>query len=328
MRILVTGGAGFIGSQYVRGLLSGEHASAGSVEVTVLDKLTYAGSWDNLPAGAPGLTLVQGDVCDRPTVREVMGGQDAVVHFAAESHVDRSVADADAFIRTNVGGTHTVVQAAVDAGVRRVVHVSTDEVYGSISTGTWTEDSPLLPNSPYAASKAGADLVARSLWRTHGLNVSITRCSNNYGPFQHPEKLIPRFVTNLLEERPVPLYGDGRNIREWVHVEDHCRAVHAVLLRGRPGQVYNIAGDDRLTNLGLTDEILRLCGAGRTMIEWVEDRKGHDLRYALDDTLIRRELGWAPRVPFRAGLAATVAWYRDNDRWWRAARDRAAVAVR
>jgi dTDP-glucose 4,6-dehydratase len=328
MRILVTGGAGFVGSQYVRGLVSGGYAPSGSVDVTVLDKLSYAGTWDNLPAGAPGLTLVRGDVCDAPTVRETMRGHDAVVHFAAESHVDRSITDGDAFIRTNVAGTHTVLQAALDVSVRRVVHVSTDEVYGSIAAGSWTEESPLLPNSPYAASKASADLVARSLWRTHGLNVSITRCSNNYGPYQHPEKLIPRFVTNLLEDRPVPLYGDGSNVREWVHVEDHCRAVHAVLMRGRAGEVYNVGGDEQLTNLALTERILGLCGAGQAMIERVEDRKGHDLRYALDDSRIRRELGWAPRIPFGDGLAATVAWYRENGLWWRAARDRAAAPVR
>ncbi|ULR51510.1 dTDP-glucose 4,6-dehydratase [Streptomyces deccanensis] len=317
MRILVTGGAGFIGSHYVRSLLAGEYGPRGTSDVTVLDLLTYAGNRDNLPAAHPRLTFVRGDVSDLALLLELLPGHDAVVHFAAESHVDRSLDAAADFVRTNVLGTQTVLEAALRTGVSRVVHVSTDEVYGSIDTGSWTEASPLLPNSPYAASKASADLVARSYWRTHGLDVSITRCSNNYGPYQHPEKLIPRFVTNLLEGLPVPVYGDGRNVREWLHVDDHCRAIQLVLERGRAGGVYNIGRGNELENLTLTERILHLAGADRSMIRYVADRKGHDLRYSLDDTRIRNELDYAPRIAFDEGLARTVAWYRDNPQWWK-----------
>ncbi|MFF5786164.1 dTDP-glucose 4,6-dehydratase [Streptomyces sp. NPDC012693] len=316
MRILVTGGAGFIGSHYVRSLLAGEYGGDGTDSVTVLDKLTYAGSRANLPASHERLAFVHGDVCDLPLLLDLLPGHDAVVHFAAESHVDRSLDSADAFVRTNVLGTQTVLEAALRTGVERLVHVSTDEVYGTIDEGSWTEDFPLLPNSPYAASKAGSDLMARSYWRTHGLDLSITRCSNNYGPYQHPEKLIPRFVTNLLEGLPVPLYGDGRNVREWLHVDDHCRALHLVLTRGRAGETYNIGSGDELTNLALTERLLDLCGADRSMIRHVEDRKGHDLRYSLSDAKIREELGYTPLTSFDDGLRRTVDWYRDHpDRW-------------
>ncbi|MFE6946255.1 dTDP-glucose 4,6-dehydratase [Streptomyces chartreusis] len=323
MRMLVTGGAGFIGSHYVRSLLAGAYDEGRGTAVTVLDKLTYAGNRANLPADDPRLTFVHGDVCDRELLLELLPGHDAVVHFAAESHVDRSVTGAAEFVRTNALGTQTVLDAALETGVERVVHVSTDEVYGSIEQGSWTEEWPLLPNSPYAASKASSDLVARSYWRTHGLDVSVTRCSNNYGPYQHPEKLIPLFVTNLLQGIEVPVYGDGRNRREWLHVDDHCRAIHLVLMRGGAGEIYNVGSGDELTNLALTERILALCGADRSMIRHVTDRKGHDLRYALDDSKIREELGWAPRTGFEDGLAATVAWYRDNPQWWRPVRDAA-----
>ncbi|WP_405942627.1 dTDP-glucose 4,6-dehydratase [Streptomyces sp. NBC_00207] len=321
MRFLVTGGAGFIGSHYVRSLLAGEYKGAENARVTVLDKETYAGNRANLPAEHPRMTFVRGDVCDRELLLDLLPGHDAVVHFAAESHVDRSVTGAAEFFRTNVLGTQTVLDAALVTDVERVVHVSTDEVYGSIEKGSWTEDRPLLPNSPYAASKACSDLVARSYWNTHGLDLSVTRCSNNYGPYQHPEKLIPRFVTNLFEGIPLPVYGDGRNRREWVHVDDHCRAVHHVLMWGGAGEIYNVGGGNELTNLALTERILRLCGADRSMIRYVTDRKGHDLRYSLDDTKIREELGWSPRIAFDEGLAGTVAWYRDNPQWWKAARN-------
>ncbi|MFD5013020.1 dTDP-glucose 4,6-dehydratase [Streptomyces chartreusis] len=323
MRMLVTGGAGFIGSHYVRSLLAGAYDEGRGTAVTVLDKLTYAGNRANLPADDPRLTFVHGDVCDRELLLDLLPGHDAVVHFAAESHVDRSVTGAAEFVRTNALGTQTVLDAALETGVERVVHVSTDEVYGSIEQGSWTEEWPLLPNSPYAASKASSDLVARSYWRTHGLDVSVTRCSNNYGPYQHPEKLIPLFVTNLLQGIEVPVYGDGRNRREWLHVDDHCRAIHLVLMRGGAGEIYNVGSGDELTNLALTERILALCGADRSMIRHVTDRKGHDLRYALDDSKIRKELGWAPRTGFEDGLAATVAWYRDNPQWWRPVRDTA-----
>ncbi|MEU4181243.1 dTDP-glucose 4,6-dehydratase [Streptomyces sp. NPDC026589] len=329
MRILVTGGAGFIGSHYVRALLDGRYPGSAEARVTVLDKLTYAGDRRNLPATHPRLDFVHGDVCDPELLADLVPGHTAIVHFAAESHVDRSLVGAAEFVRTNVMGTQFVLAAALAAGVEKVVHVSTDEVYGSIEEGSWTEQWPLLPNSPYAASKAASDLVARSFWRTHGLDVSVTRCSNNYGPYQHPEKLIPRFVTNLLRGEPVPLYGDGRNRREWLHVDDHCRAIHLVLERGRAGEIYNVGSGNEMTNLELTERILDLCGAGPSMIRRVTDRKGHDLRYSLDDGKIREELGYAPRTAFDQGLAETVAWYREHPDRWRtagAAADAAAAA--
>jgi dTDP-glucose 4,6-dehydratase len=317
MKVLVTGGAGFIGSHYVRCMLDGGYPGYERARVTVLDKLTYAGNTDNLPIGHERLTFVRGDICDPDVLAEVLPGHDAVVHFAAESHVDRSVTGASPFVTTNVLGTQTLLDACVRARIPRVVHVSTDEVYGSIASGSWTEDWPLAPNSPYAAAKAGSDLIARSYWRTHGLSVSITRCCNNYGPYQHPEKVIPRFVTNLLEGRPVPLYGDGRNVREWLHVDDHCRAVHLVLTDGRDGEIYNVGGGTELSNRDLTERLLDLCGADRSMIRPVADRKGHDLRYSLDDTKIHAELGYEPRVRFDSGLAEVVQWYRDNAWWWK-----------
>ncbi|KWT63847.1 dTDP-glucose 4,6-dehydratase [Streptomyces albus subsp. albus] len=322
MRILVTGGAGFIGSHYVRTLLDGGYPGYAEARVTVVDKLTYAGNRDNLPAAHPRLEFVRGDLCDPGLLLDLLPGHDAVVHFAAESHVDRSIVSGAEFIRTNVGGTQTLLDACLAAGVERVVHVSTDEVYGSIEQGAWVETHPLLPNSPYAASKAASDLVARAYWRTHGLDLSITRCSNNYGPYQHPEKLIPLFVTNLLEGVPVPLYGDGHHVREWLHVDDHCRALQLVLTQGVAGEIYNVGGGNAQTNRGMTEQLLRLCGADTSMVRWVADRKGHDARYALDETKIREELGYAPRVPFDQGLAETVAWYRDHPGWWKAVKRR------
>ncbi|MCX4469508.1 dTDP-glucose 4,6-dehydratase [Micromonospora sp. MW-13] len=320
MRILVTGAAGFIGSHYVRTMLAGGYPGYEDARVTVLDKLTYAGNRDNLPASHPRLEFVEGDICDLPLLCELLPGHDAVVHMAAESHVDRSIEAAADFIRTNVGGTQTVLEACLRSGIDRIVHVSTDEVYGSIATGSWTEEWPLQPNSPYAASKASSDLVARAYTRTHGLNLSITRCSNNYGPYQHPEKLIPLFVTNLLEGRPVPLYGDGSNVREWLHVDDHCRGIQLVLAQGRAGEVYNIGGGNEYTNLEITKLLLELCGADDSMIRPVADRKGHDLRYSIDEGKIRRALGYEPRIAFDRGLADTVAWYRDNPGWWKGVR--------
>jgi dTDP-glucose 4,6-dehydratase len=314
MKLLVTGGAGFIGSHFVRTVLAGGYPALAGADLTVLDKLTYAGNPENLPAGA---NLVVGDITDPALLRRVVPGHDAVVHFAAESHVDRSLTDPAAFVTTNVLGTQLLLDACVAAGVSRVVHVSTDEVYGSINEGAWTETWPLLPNSPYAASKAASDLIARAYWRTHGLPVSITRCSNNYGPYQHPEKLIPHFITRLLNGLPVPLYGDGRNIREWIHVDDHCRAVALVLTDGRPGEIYNVGGGTELTNRQITDALLDLCQADPTLITYVEDRKGHDLRYALNGRKLQDELGFTCRVPFAQGLAATVRWYTDNEPWWR-----------
>ncbi|MFD5805239.1 MULTISPECIES: dTDP-glucose 4,6-dehydratase [unclassified Streptomyces] len=317
MRVLVTGGAGFIGSHYVRTMLDGGFPEFEDAHVTVLDELTYAGNRDNLPASHPRLTFVRGSILDRGLLGDVLRGQDAVVHFAAESHVDRSIAGGAVFVRTNVEGTQALLEACLAAGVGRVVHISTDEVYGSIEEGVWTEESPLLPNSPYAASKAASDLVALSYVRTHRLNLSVTRCSNNYGPYQHPEKFIPLAVTNLLEGRPIPVYGDGGQVREWLHVDDHCRAVHRVLTGGRAGEVYNIGAGTAVANLTLAHRIAELCGADADMIRHVTDRKAHDRRYALDQGRIERELGHLPLTSFDAGLAETVAWYRDNPRWWK-----------
>ncbi|GAA3993546.1 dTDP-glucose 4,6-dehydratase [Streptomyces marokkonensis] len=325
MKLLVTGGAGFIGSHYVRQLLAGAYPGYEQARVTVLDVLSYAGRRVNLPTDHPRMDFVQGDICDLPLLLDLLPGHDAVVHFAAESHVDRSVRSAAEFVRTNVDGTQALLEASVRRGVSRLVHVSTDEVYGSTDEGSWTEDAPLLPNSPYAASKASADLIARAYWRTHGLDVSITRCSNNYGPYQFPEKLIPLFVTNLMEGKPVPLYGDGRHVREWLHVADHCRAVQAVLTSGGAGEIYNVGGGTSHTNLELTERLLELCGSDRSMIRLVPDRKGHDLRYALDDSKIREQVGYSPRVPLDRGLAETVAWYRDNPGWWKTVNGRRAA---
>ncbi|MGW0499679.1 dTDP-glucose 4,6-dehydratase [Streptomyces sp. NPDC003007] len=327
MRILVTGAAGFIGSNFVRKLLADEYSGWAGARVTALDKLTYAGNRDNLPASHERLEFVRGDVCERDLMRELVRGHDAVVHFAAETHVDRSLEGAGEFFRTNVLGTQTLLDAVLESNdVERVVHVSTDEVYGSIEEGSWTEEWPLAPNSPYAAAKAGSDLVARTYWRTHGVDLSITRCSNNYGPYQHPEKVIPLFVTNLLEGSQVPLYGDGRNAREWLHVDDHCRGIDLVLNHGQAGEIYNIGGGNEYTNLALTEKLLELAGVGEEMIRRVPDRKAHDLRYSIDDSKIHEQLGYAPLIGFEEGLSETVAWYRDNPDWWKAVKHGATRA--
>ena len=317
MRVLVTGGAGFIGSHYARTLLAGGFAGFERARVTVLDRLSYAGNPANLPLGHPRLDFVHGDVCDAELLRRLLPGHDAVVHFAAESHVDRSIDGGGAFVRTNVLGTQTLLEAARRAGAQPLVYVSTDEVYGSIAEGSWTEDEPLAPNSPYSASKAGGELLARAYHRTHGLDVRITRCPNNYGPRQHVEKLIPHFVTRLLLGRTVPLYGDGSHVREWLHVADHCRGVHLVLTAGRPGGVYNIGGATALSNREMTDRLLRLCGAGWDRVRHVPDRRGHDQRYSVDDGRIRAELGYAPREHLDTALPEVVRWYREHPEWWR-----------
>ena len=317
MRILVTGGAGFIGSHYVRTLIGCGYPGFGDAQVTVFDKLTYAGNLANLEpvTDSPGLTFVHGDICDAGLLATVVPGHDIVVNFAAETHVDRSISGAADFVTTNVVGTQVLLQACLDAGVPRVVQVSTDEVYGSVATGSWAEDARLEPNSPYAAAKAGGDLIARAYARTHGLDVSITRCCNNYGPYQFPEKLIPLFTTNLLDGNKVPLYGDGQNVRGWIHVDDHCRGVQLVVEQGKPGFVYHINGDTELTNTELTRELLEICGVGWDMVTPGEDRKGHDRRYSLDDSVLRG-MGYAPRIPFAEGLRATVDWYAANRAWW------------
>ncbi|MEW1660505.1 dTDP-glucose 4,6-dehydratase [Streptomyces sp. NPDC093707] len=325
-RILVTGGAGFIGSHYVRTLLGPE--GPGDVAITVLDKLTYAGNPANLDEvrAHPRFRFVQGDICDPATVHPLMAEHDQVVHFAAESHVDRSIDGGDTFVHTNVLGTHTLVAAAHRAGIHTFVQISTDEVYGSIDAGSWPETHPLRPSSPYSAAKAAGDLVALSYHHTHGLDVRVTRCSNNYGHHHFPEKAIPLFVTHLIDGRKIPLYGDGGNVRDWLHIDDHVRGIELVRTRGRAGEVYNIGGGTELTNRELTALLLEQFGADwDSSVEPVADRKGHDRRYSVDCTKIREELGYAPRVPFAQGLAETVRWYRENRAWWEPLKERAAL---
>ncbi|MGH8888976.1 MAG: dTDP-glucose 4,6-dehydratase [Acidothermaceae bacterium] len=328
MRVFVTGAAGFIGSHYVRTMLSGGYPAFADADVTVFDKLTYAGNLDNLApvTDSPRYRFVQGDICDAAQVAEVLPGHDVVVNFAAESHVDRSIFGAAEFVVTNVLGAQTLFDACVKAGVERVVHVSTDEVYGTIPEGSWTESHILEPNSPYSASKAGADLLARAYAGTYGLNISVTRCTNNYGPYQFPEKVIPLFVTNLIDGLRVPLYGDGLNIRDWLHVDDHCRGIQLVVEKGAPGQFYNIGGGLELNNKELTQKLLDACGADWSSVDYVEDRKNHDRRYSLDDAKLRA-MGYEPKTTFDDGLAQTVQWYRDNDSWWRPLKEKAALAT-
>ena len=328
MRILVTGGAGFIGSHFVRTILSKGYPGLDGAEVVVLDALTYAGNRANLDpvADTDRLTFVHGDILDVDVVDSLVAEADAVVHVAAESHVDRSITGARDFVMTNVVGTQTLLDAALRHRLGRFVHVSTDEVYGSIDEGSWPETHPLEPNSPYAASKASSDLIARSYARTHGLDVLVTRCSNNYGPYQFPEKVIPLFVTNLIDGATVPLYGDGLNVRDWLHVDDHCRGIALVLAGGRGGEVYNIGGGTELTNRELTELLLEKTGTDWSRVVPVEDRKGHDRRYSVDISKISAELGYEPLVPFEQGLADTVSWYRDNRSWWEPLKARAALA--
>lgn len=318
MKVLVTGGAGFIGSNYVRKLLSGAYSSLGEHEVVVLDALTYAGNPANLDPvrDLKGFSFVQGDILDLDVVNDLVKSVDAVVHFAAESHVDRSIEGSRDFILTNVVGTHTLLEAARNANLGKFVHVSTDEVYGSIPEGSWDEECPLLPNSPYSSSKASSDLLVRAYGVTHKLNVSTTRCSNNYGPYQFPEKVIPLFVTNLIDGKNVPLYGEGLNVRDWLHVDDHCRGIQMVLEGGRAGEIYNIGGGTEITNKELTGLLLDACGADWDRVNRVADRKGHDLRYSVDITKISNELGYQPQVDFKQGLADVIQWYRDNRSWW------------
>ncbi len=327
MRILVTGGAGFIGSHYVRSVLGRAWGMTPPEAVIVVDKLTYAGNLANLTdvTGDPRLEFIEGDILDRRLVDGVMSRCDAVVHFAAESHVDRSILGAGDFVMTNVVGTQTLLDSALEHDVARFVHVSTDEVYGSIAVGSWDESQPLDPNSPYAASKAASDLIARSYFRTHGLPVCVTRCSNNYGPYQFPEKVIPLFVTNLMDGKTVPLYGDGANSRDWLHVDDHCRGVHLVLDAGRAGEVYHIGGGTELTNRQLTERLVAACGANLNRVKQVQDRLGHDLRYSVSIDKIVNELGYRPRVDFDQGLAETVRWYAKNRAWWEPLRERARL---
>ena len=314
MKILVTGGSGFIGSNFVRHVLATHPDHA----VVNLDKLTYAGNPENLRdvESDRRYRFVHGDICDAAAVRDAMAGADAVVHFAAESHVDKSNLGADEFLRTNVNGTFTLLDTARELKVGRFVQVSTDEVYGSIARGAAREGDLLNPSNAYAASKAAGDLLARSYWTTHGLPVIITRSSNNFGPYQYPEKVTPLFITNAIEDRPLPLYGDGTNVRDWLYVLDNCEAIDLVLHRGRDGEIYNIGGGTEVENAELTRRILRLLGKPESLIQPVRDRPGHDRRYALDSSRIH-DLGWTPRHSFDAALEATVAWYRTHEAWWR-----------
>lgn len=319
MRILVAGGAGFIGSNFIRYIL-GAHDDWSVVNV---DKLTYAGNLANLAdvAGDPRYRFHRADICDGAEVARIFAEEKpgGVVNFAAETHVDRSIDDPALFLRTNILGTQVLLDAARKAKVARYLQISTDEVYGSLgATGRFSEESPLKPNSPYAASKTSADLLVRAYGKTFGLPVLVTRCSNNYGPYQFPEKLIPFFVTLLQEGKPVPVYGDGMNVRDWIHVEDHSRAVEAVLLRGRPGEIYNVGGGNERTNIEITKLLIGAMGKDGRSMKFVPDRPGHDRRYAIDDAKIRGELGVSPRVSFEEGLRATVRWYIDNEPWWRA----------
>ena len=316
-KLLVTGGAGFIGSNFVRHAL----ATREDVEVVVLDKLTYAGNLENISdlLDGPRVEFVKGDVGDAALVGDLINGRlDGVVHFAAESHVDRSIHDPRPFLETNVLGTATLLAAARQVEGLRYLQVSTDEVYGSLGeSGAFTEESPLQANNPYSASKAGADLLVRSYCRTFGLNAVVTRCDNNYGPRQFPEKVVPLFISNAIEDKPLPLYGDGLNVRDWIYVTDHCEAILLALEKGKAGEVYNVGAGAETTNLELAKTILRVLGKPESLITLVKDRPGHDRRYAIENAKARRELGWAPTVAFEDGMARTIQWYQENQDWWR-----------
>jgi dTDP-glucose 4,6-dehydratase len=323
LKLLVTGAAGFIGSNFVRMIASGELAGISSVKV--LDKLTYAGIKGNLDsvANITSYEFVHGDICNPLVVAKLLKEVDAVLNFAAESHVDRSINGASDFVQTNIVGVQVLLDEIKSSGREiRFLQVSTDEVYGSIESGSWTEDWPLQPNSPYSASKASGELLARSYHRTHGIDVVITRSSNNYGTHHFPEKLIPLFITNLIEGKKVPVYGTGINVRDWLHVDDHCRGIYAVLMQGKSGEVYNIGGGRELTNNEITNLILQAMGADESAIEYIEDRKGHDLRYSVDWAKIKNELGYEPKVKFEDGLNETIDWYHKNEAWWKPLKNR------
>ena len=315
MRLLVTGGAGFIGSNYIRMLVNGE--LKGISKIIVLDKLTYSGNKQNLiDLDSSSYEFVQGDICDTDLVLKLSKQVDAIVNFAAESHVDRSIDSSREFIQTNVLGTHTLLESARKSNLSTFLQISTDEVYGSILEGSWDEDFPLQPNSPYAASKASADLISQAYHRTYEMDVRITRCSNNYGPYQYPEKVIPLFITNLIQDKKVPLYGQGLNVRDWLHVTDHCRGIHLVLTKGKPGDVFNIGGGRELSNLELTRVILEAMAASEERIEEVVDRLGHDFRYSLNIEKITNQLGYKPEVDFEEGISQTIEWYKSSKKWW------------
>lgn len=315
MKLLVTGGLGFIGSNFIRYM----HKEHPEYSITNFDKITYAGNPENLTdfENDSRYLFIKGDICDPHAVEQAFSRHsfDVVVHFAAESHVDRSIADASDFVTTNVLGTQTLLDAALRHKISRFIHISTDEVYGSTATGSFKETDILTPSSPYSASKAGSDLIARAFFITHGLPVIVTRCTNNFGPYQYPEKLIPYFVTNLLRGKKVPVYGTGKNVRDWIYVTDHCRAIDFILRSGTPGEIYNIGGDNERTNLEITSGILKILGKDTSSIEFVKDRPGHDWRYSLDSSKLR-SMGWKPRATFEEALRETVDWYVHNEGWW------------
>lgn len=318
MNLLITGGAGFVGSNFVRMIANGRLPGINAVKV--MDKLTYAGVPMNLDSvlGLKSYEFIKGDICDLPLVIKLIGDVDAVINFAAESHVDRSILNSSDFVNTNILGIQRLLEAIKSSKKNiRFIQISTDEVYGSIEKGSWSEKSPLLPNSPYAASKASGELLARAYKLTHDLDVVITRSSNNYGTHQFPEKLIPLFITNLIEGKKVPIYGTGENVRDWLHVDDHCRGIYAALMNGKSGEVYNIGGGRELTNLEITKLILKEMNSDQSSIEYVKDRKGHDFRYSLNHEKIERELRYKPQVIFEDGLKETVKWYIENEAWWK-----------
>ena len=317
MRILVTGGAGFIGSNYVKHILSKSNNE--DLQVLVLDKLTYAGTLDNLSQviDNPNLKFIQGDICDSTLIEKLISNCDRVINFAAESHVDRSIDSSEEFVRTNILGTQVLLEALRKKPSIKFIQVSTDEVYGSIDTGSWDENFPLKPNSPYAASKASADLITLAYQKTYSLDLMISRCCNNYGPNQFPEKIIPLFITNLIQGKKIPVYGDGLNVREWIHVDDHCRGLELIFEHGKSGEIYNLGSDAELTNLALTNELLQYFGLGADMINYVADRLGHDRRYSLNFNKALKELSYKPKISFKAGLSETISWYKENTNWWK-----------
>ena len=316
MRLLIAGGAGFIGSNYIRRIIDGSLKGVDSV--ILLDKLTYAGTLSNLSSLPPdSFEFVEGDICNQNLVDKLADRCDAVINFAAESHVDRSILGSKVFFQTNVLGVQTLLDSARRNNVETFVQISTDEVYGSITEGSWPETDPLLPNSPYAASKAAGDLICRSFFQTYGFDVRVTRSSNNYGPHQFPEKIIPLFITNLFDNLKVPIYGTGSNVRDWLHVDDHCIGIHSVLTKGKPGEIYNIGGGTELTNLELTQKILKLMDKDNSSVEYVSDRLGHDVRYSVDISKISKDLQYQPTMDLERGLNQTVNWYLENENWWR-----------
>jgi dTDP-glucose 4,6-dehydratase len=314
MKLLVTGGAGFIGSNFVRSISN----NAKYEKITILDSLTYAGNLNNLSPvlSSKKLVFIEGDICNLELVSELTKGIDVIVNFAAESHVDRSIVNPSQFLNTNVLGTQILLDASLKNGVDKFIQISTDEVYGSITEGSWTEEWPVSPNSPYSASKASADLLTLSYFKTFGLNVCITRCSNNYGPYQFPEKVIPLFITNLLQGKKIPVYGTGNNIRDWIYVDDHCSGIEKTIDFGKPGEIYNFGGGNEITNLELTMMILDYLGFDLNKIEYTEDRKGHDYRYSVSFEKSFNELGWTPMKNFKNGIFDTIEWYRNNAAWW------------